>query len=393
MGGFSPTGDPNFFNMPEGKMPMRRSLLLTAALLLPMAAAQAAGADAPPAHDSKARDSAATDAQRWPADKAWQWYRQQPWLCGFNYIPATAINYTEMWQQETFDPKTIDAELALAQPVGFNCLRCVLQYLVWEHDPAGFKQRLDQFLGICQRRGLRVVFCLFDDCVFGPKHDPYLGKQADVVPGWYAHDWSPSPGWSRVRDPAAWPKLRQYVGDVVGRFQDDPRVLLWDVYNEPTNGIGDVTLPLLAEIWDAARQARPTQPLSVGLWNGNKRLNEISAGRSDVVTFHRYGNAAQLEATIRGLQANGRPLICTEWLKRDWGSVAEQLPVFTRYGVGCLHWGLVNGKTQTQYPWGSKPGAPEPKLWQHDLFRGDHTPYNVAELELFKQCLAANRHP
>src|SRR5208283_1290289 len=127
-----------------------------------------------------AGDPAEAGGHRWPTEKAWQWYKQQPWLCGFNYIPATAINYTEMWQKETFDPKTIDEELALAEQVRFNSLRCVLQYLVWEHDSDGLKQRMDRFLAICHKRGIRVVFCLFDDCVFGPKHDPYLGKQADV---------------------------------------------------------------------------------------------------------------------------------------------------------------------------------------------------------------------
>ena len=91
---------------------------------------------------------------------------------------------------------------------------------------------------------------------------------------------------------------------------------------------------------------------------------------------------------MRSLQKHSRPLICTEWLKRDLGSVAEQLPVFLRHRVGCLHWGLVNGKTQTQYPWGSKPGAPEPKVWQHDLFRKDRTPYDPHEIELFKQAIA-----
>ena len=335
-----------------------------------------------------AGDPAEASGQRWPADKAWQWYKQQPWLCGFNYIPSTAINYTEMWQKETFDPKTIDEELALAEQVHFNALRCVLQYLVWEHDPEGFKKRLDQFLAICHKRGIRVVFCLFDDCVFGPKHDPYLGKQADVVPGWYAHDWSPSPGWSRVKDPKTWLKLQQYVQDVLARFKDDPRVLMWDLYNEPTNGIGDVTLPLLVKVVDCAQQVNPSQPLTVGVWNGNKALNELAINRSDIITFHRYSNAAQLEAFISSLEKHGRPLVCTEWLKRDWGSVADQLPVFTRHRVGCLHWGLVNGKTQTQYPWGSKPGAPEPKVWQHDIFRKDRTPYNPQEIEAFKRAIA-----
>ena len=59
--------------------------------------------------------------------------------------------------------------------------------------------------------------------------------------------------------------------------------------------------------------------------------------------------------------------------------------------MGCLHWGLVNGKTQTQYPWGSKAGAPEPKVWQHDLFRKDRTPYDPHEIEAFKQTIAQSQ--
>ncbi len=73
-----------------------------------------------------AGDPAEASGHRWPAEKAWQWYKQQPWLCGFNYIPATANNYTEMWQKETFDPKAIDEELTLAEQARFNSLRCVL---------------------------------------------------------------------------------------------------------------------------------------------------------------------------------------------------------------------------------------------------------------------------
>ena len=35
-------------------------------------------------------------AVRWTAEQAWNWYCAQPSLVGFNYIPATAINTTEM---------------------------------------------------------------------------------------------------------------------------------------------------------------------------------------------------------------------------------------------------------------------------------------------------------
>src|SRR4028118_345430 len=72
---------------------------------------------------------------RWPEQKAWDWYNKQPWLCGFNYIPAYAINYTAMWDKSSFDPAAIDKELALATGLGMNSLRAVLQFAVYENDP------------------------------------------------------------------------------------------------------------------------------------------------------------------------------------------------------------------------------------------------------------------
>jgi hypothetical protein len=77
-------------------------------------------------------------AERWSEQKIWNWYNKQPWYCGFNYIPAYAINYTAMWDKTTFDTVAIDRELALAQGLGMNCLRAVLQYAVYEDDPSIF---------------------------------------------------------------------------------------------------------------------------------------------------------------------------------------------------------------------------------------------------------------
>lgn len=48
-------------------------------------------------------------------------------------------------------------------------------------------------------------------------------------------------------------------------------------------------------------------------------------------------------------------------------------------------WGLVKGRIQTYYPWGSKPGTPEPKLWFHDLLHPDGTPYNPVEIEVIRK--------
>src|SRR4051794_13644301 len=72
---------------------------------------------------------------RWSEQKIWNWYNQQPWYCGFNYIPAYAINYTAMWDKTTFDAVAIDKELALAENLGLNCLRSLLQFAVYEDDP------------------------------------------------------------------------------------------------------------------------------------------------------------------------------------------------------------------------------------------------------------------
>jgi hypothetical protein len=330
---------------------------------------------------------------RWSQERAWEWYNNQPWPCGFNYVPANAISYTEMWMPYCFDPEVIDKELALAQGIGFNCLRVVLPFVVWEHEPSAFKERLDLFLGICQKHGIRVKVTLFDDCAFGsdPKlNNPWYGEQPDVLEGWYANGWTPSPGHDMVRDPSSWPRLEKYVRDVIGAFKADPRVWVWDLYNEPTNGgLGDVSLPLVRAVFGWAREVDPSQPLTVAQWNDNARLNDVIFRNSDIITFHDYGSAEDLARHIASLRRHQRPIINNEWLNRGRGSRVETcLPVFAKENVGCMHWGLVNGKTQTDLHWGWRPGMGEPEIWQHDLYHGDHRPYDQAELDLFQKTIS-----
>ncbi len=333
---------------------------------------------------------------RWSRDKAWEWFNSQPRPCGFNYIPANAISYTEMWMPYCFDPRLIDRELALAEKAGFNCLRVVLPMVVWEHDPKAFKDRLESFVAICDKRGIKVMFSLFDDCAFGSDEklkNPTYGRQPDVLKGWYANGWTPSPGHDMVRDRSTWPRLEKYVKDIMVAFKDDPRVWVWDLYNEPTNGgLGDTSVPLVEDVFRWARQVNPSQPLTIAQWNGNAVLNSVIFRNSDIITFHDYGTAEDLTRHIQTLQQHGRPLINTEWLNRGRGSLVETcLPVFVEENVGCMHWGLVNGKTQTHLHWGWRPGMGEPKIWQHDLFHGDGQIYRPEEIELFQKASPARR--
>jgi len=329
---------------------------------------------------------------QWSVERARRWFDGQAWPCGFNYIPANAISYTEMWMPYAYDTERITGELALAEDIGFNCLRVVLPFVVWEHDPEAFKVRLGSFLETCDKHGLKVMFTLFDDCAFGSDdslRNPTYGRQPDVLEGWYANGWTPSPGHNMVRDPKTWPRLEGYVKDVISAFKDDGRVWVWDLYNEPTNGgLGDTSVPLVVEVFRWARHAKPSQPLTVAQWNGNERLNRVIFANSDIITFHNYNVADHLRGHIASLAGHGRPIINTEWLNRGRDSLVETcLPVFASENVGCLHWGLVNGKTQTHLNWGHRPGDPEPELWQHDLFHQDHRPYKTAELELFRRMI------
>jgi hypothetical protein len=131
-------------------------------------------------------------AQQWPKEKAQKWYSEQVWPVGCNFIPSTAINQLEMWQAETFDSATIDRELSWAADIGLNTMRVFLHDLAYQADPAGFKQRINTFLTISSRHGIRIAFVLFDDCWNG---DPHIGPQPNPQPGIHNSGWYRAQGY------------------------------------------------------------------------------------------------------------------------------------------------------------------------------------------------------
>ena len=323
-------------------------------------------------------------AQQWTAEQANRWYAAQGWRVGCNFTPSTAINQLEMWQQETFDPKTIDREMEWASGMGMNCVRIFLHDLAYQSDPAGMKSRMNKVLEIADKHGIRVAFVIFDDCW---NEHPKIGTQPQPQPGVHNSGWVQSPGKDVVNNPAEWGRLELYVKDILGTFSADQRILFWDLYNEPGNSSqGERTLPLLTKVFEWARTAHTSQPITAGIWFGNKKLSSFQTEHSDIITFHNYGDTASLKKQIETLKRSGRPLICTEWMARTKGSICQtHLPVFKSENVGCMNWGFVSGKTQTIYPWGSKPSAEQPKVWFHDLLHTDGSPYIADEINTFKK--------
>ena len=323
--------------------------------------------------------------EQWTPENANRWYASIDPIRACNYLPRTAVNSTEMWQAESFDPAAIAEELAWARAAGFNGVRVFLQFLVWQADPAGLKSRIDQFLEIANDNGIKAMFILFDDCAFAGK-EPYLGPQDDPVPYVHNSGWTPSPGLKRVMDRSVWPTLKEYVVDIVGSFANDERVQIWDLYNEPGNtDMGEGSLPLVEATFAWAREAGAGQPLTTSIWRlHDQHMSQRILELSDVTSFHHYDESG-VEEIIRRCQAYGRPVLCTEWLRRQVGQTVQLiLPIFARERIGWYNWGLVAGRTQTYLDWRQEMNTPENTTWQHDILHADGTPYDEAEIELIR---------
>jgi hypothetical protein len=322
----------------------------------------------------------------WSVEKAKAWYAQHQWINGADFLPSTAINQLEMWQAESFDPTTIDRELGWAQSIGFNTMRVYLHSLAWKQDPAGFKNRVDQFLNIADKHGIQPLFVFFDDCW---NKVPVAGIQPAPKPGIHNSGWVQDPGDPYYKDSTTYPDLEKYVKDVMGAFKNDKRILLWDLYNEPGNsGKRDSSLPLLKKVFSWAREVNPDQPISVGLWAWDfEKLNEYQLMNSDIITYHNYEDPLWHQRTIELLKANGRPLICTEYMARTRNSrFSNILPLLKKNNVGAINWGFVAGKSNTIYAWDTPlADGSEPIEWFHDIFRPDGTPYRQDEVNLIKK--------
>jgi hypothetical protein len=345
----------------------------------------------------------ATD-QPWTTNRANQWYSQQPWLVGSNFIPSTAVNELEMWQPDTFDLPTIDRELGWAQGLGMNTMRVFLHNLLWQQDAQGFLGRMDQFLAVADKHHIRITFVLLDS-VWDP--NPHLGKQPAPTPHVHNSRWLQAPGAGLLKDDSRWnAELKPYIVGVLRRFGDDKRVLMWDLMNEPDNDSPQYkgmelpdkaarALKLLNEEWKWARKVNPSQPLTSGVWKGewssDASLSEMARFQlqnSDVITFHSYDPPEVTKKRIDSLRRYDRPIVCTEYMARPLGSTfATILPLLRTEHVGAYNWGFVNGKSQTIYPWDSwdKPYTSEPAVWFHDIFRPDGQPYDPKETELIRK--------
>jgi hypothetical protein len=149
----------------------------------------------------------------------------------------------------------------------------------------------------------------------------------------------------------------------------------------------ELSLKLLQKTIRWVRGIGPDQPITMAPWQEMEDwscdtktsvLDNYMFTHSDVISFHCYANREGMERRIKQLQRFERPMFCTEYMARPFGSTFQEiLPLFKEHGVGAYNWGFVAGKSQTHCPWDSwqKEYEQEPELWFHDIFRSNGDAY------------------
>lgn len=324
---------------------------------------------------------------QWTAEKANQWYETTGWRSGCDFIPSTAINQIEMWQSSSFDSETIDRELGWMQELGFSTARVYLSSVVWQNEPEAFKVHMDEFLAMTDRHGIKPVFVFFDDCW---NAESEFGVQPEPKPGVHNSGWVQDPAVSLRADTLAlYPVLERYMKDVLTTFKKDNRILWWDLYNEPGNSHHRLeSWPLVKNCFKWAREVRPSQPISSGVWSKKyaDNMGKYQLENSDIISYHDYSKVESHLQQVISLKEYGRPMFCTEYMaRRDSSFFQTVLPMLKEQNVSAINWGFVAGKTNTIYAWDEPiPSGEEPALWFHDIYRQDKTPFCQEEIDVIK---------
>ena len=267
---------------------------------------------------------------------------------GFNYTPSTATNDISFWRD--YDESLIERELAYAQRLGLNSARVFLAYVVYEHEPQKFLNRLRHFVRAAYQRSIATMPVVWDSC-FSEVEPTY---DADI------NDWIPNPGVMHL-GPDFWPKGEQYCQALVEILRDEPGLLMWDVMNEPlmTSWINNASLEktqrmetawtFVRHFCEVFKKLDPRHPTTVGVHTSENLA--VIGDASDILSFHDYSPTRE---TIRralnlGMEYSrklGKPVFVSEisCLARA-NPYDVSIQACMERGLGWFTWELMIGKS------------------------------------------------
>ena len=194
--------------------------------------------------------------------------------------------------------------------------------------------------------------------------------------------------------------LASKVRQIIKKFRNDERVIMWDLWNEPA--MYDTTTPKIMETirlmaqW--CREEGCTQAITSSIiWDsgigttGGEYAKQRNAAEAemDVHNFHDYSmqqdHSANVASNVARLKAiSDRPIICTEVMTRPNGStLGISLRECAKYKIAFYSWGLYTCDSNWDVTWNkSTYYAYEPNF--HCLYYAGGDPMDRREAEYVK---------
>jgi len=193
-------------------------------------------------------------------------YNDYAWLRGFNIIPFWANRIDQAWWE--YHPDRFRAEIDLARQVHGNCIRLWIEYSAWRAYPDKVTGFFHDAIQAIDEAGMKTMPCLFNR-----RHHS----------SW---DYGGTYDWDLTRN---WGERLQYIVALVKPLANDPRILLWDLCNEPQaqnvfNGINPIEFAWLKSVSDTVRSCNAQQPITIGTTTGDNI--RVFASLCDVLACH-----------------------------------------------------------------------------------------------------------
>jgi hypothetical protein len=273
---------------------------------------------------------------------------------GFNYVPSYAATVWDII--DLFDEQVWDREFGYSKRFHANAIRIWCDYLSFQKDEKHFLTCWQKALDLARKHTVKLLITTANRWT-----DPlWPFGQVDL---------------SVVLSAAPSQEYQHYLKTFVSAFRDHPQVLMWDLCNEPfSGGVGrteegrqiaprlhTLELKFWERCFQAARSARPTQPLTLGIHSYHPANPDTVYDLVDVISCHPYAgwwaNAKGFQETcdyyIRIANRRGKPLLCTETTQGSKSNktrteiIAVSVRELERRKIGWLAWQLMAGKIVT----------------------------------------------
>jgi hypothetical protein len=272
-----------------------------------------------------------------PAEPTLHAYPEYGWLRGFSMVPSWGARIEDAWW--FYDGAKMREEAALARQVHANCIRLWIEFTAWFRDPDGVTARFLDAVAAIAETGMRAMPCLFNRW-----HDSKFDYG-----GTYVENLRPNG-----------PEPLEYVRALVAPLANDPRVLCWDLCNEPqakarkgfTDELCRREFDWLAAIARTVRDCGARQPILIGtMWGENIAFYSPLV---DVLCAHPYARDRNgLESAIASYREiaakEGKPLLVNESIPGclDDATRATGAKYYTellsKAGFGWMGWALREG--------------------------------------------------